>query len=365
MSHELGLRSRLDNVNAKSNEPTSFPSCASWLDYEHWPQTLFSMELPLRRADRARRWDPIAEEPPQVESQLKLHQRQPQYGRPVGSLHSSASLRNNFGPVYDAAFASVQTLVFQIEQTSATPIAEVIRQEMNDAQMTALLDGASEPVSPTGSKIKNKARLPNLGNPDRPFIIMSLKEVIAKARVRHAENLYWRGEWDVDIVYNRDRYCVEPLKTDRETIEAAGGRAYHMHPFKAPQGEMVLSAIVKAETLETLFTSERRAQDDIEIRVNTLPALPVAIVEYEPDAAGKGTIFPTWKPGPVGEPTEKAMARTMSRINRVRSDSLRHTMTVEKTRSWRPYASSDHLTRSGSPSKSGRLGSQEPDIPCR
>jgi len=172
-----------------------------------------------QHSDSAKRLGQLAKACPQLESDLQQHQRRQIYGRPLKQLSSAASHYTSYR-VYDVVFTSLRMIVFQIDPTSATPIAHIIRDELNDAQVFDLIENISEPTThwKLGRKyVKSFATV----HPDRAARYDALRRKMAEARIKHAEFLREEGLRDVDIIYKCSKYEVEPFKTDKEKIKAA------------------------------------------------------------------------------------------------------------------------------------------------
>lgn len=227
------------------------------------------------------------------------------------------------GPT-DLVYTSLYAVVFQLEGASAAPIAYIIRKRMNDGAIFEMIQGVSEPqpaqeVASTGPASRA-----------RQARIAALKKEMREARLQHSAHLQERDMQDVDIVYKVDKYHIEPVKTDKEIIEATEGRTYHVHPFRPDRQEMALSVLISAHTLARLFPDERCAESGIEIRVNTAPAGPSA-----------GVTTPS-APAPQRETAEEGMERIMSEMSlRPRSNSIEAVRSAPRNEDWWPFRSAD------------------------
>ncbi|KAK4545781.1 hypothetical protein LTR36_002735 [Oleoguttula mirabilis] len=280
----------------------------------------------------------LARSRPQLEFDVRQHQRRRIYGRPLQKLSSAASHYVAYQP-YDVVFTSLRLVVFQIEPTSATPIAHIIRDALTDGDVFELIKGLDLHVPAAASKQGGahgttetsvlKDQLTRYG---------LLCDKIKEARVKHAERLRDDGMVDVDVIYKCSKYQVEPFKTDKEIMEAKGGRPYHMYPFREREQEMALSVMVKPEVLAMVYHPERCAELNIIIKTNTPQAVFLTTAVELPEESGSDTIFPRWEPGPVKDSPEKAMARTMSQLwNRGRSDSIKRVVEAPPVFMWRPF----------------------------
>lgn len=155
-----------------------------------------------------------------LESDVRQHQRRHIYGRPLQKLSSTASHHVSFRP-YDVVFTSLRLVIFQLDPKSATPIAHIIRDELDDGDVFELIKGLDlhmQRASPLTS-----APLPASYPRNQSPCIALLRSKIDAARVKHAEFLRDNGMIDVDIIYKCSKYEVEPLKSDKEIMEAQVG----------------------------------------------------------------------------------------------------------------------------------------------
>ncbi|GAB1741388.1 hypothetical protein NU219Hw_g6622t1 [Hortaea werneckii] len=276
----------------------------------------------------------------QLEANLRHHQQWKPYGKPPNDLITAASHILPYRK-YDMVFDSLYNVIFGLEKKSAMPIAHIIRDSMTDTQICALIDGICGPEKPMARHLREGG----LTEAARKANIDRLSKKMDDARVEHSKNLRKSGLRDVEVVYKCDGLKIEPFKTDKEVIEAQGGRVYHLHSFCKRELQATFSAIVDPQTLAALYSPGRCAAEAIEVRTNTLPAAAAIIPK------------PESRPGAAGNASNAHQARgggTPSALNsfltRERSESIQQILTAPRVQSWQPYSSSDgmkHRRRSG------------------
>ncbi|KAI7337353.1 hypothetical protein KC315_g2360 [Hortaea werneckii] len=276
----------------------------------------------------------------QLEANLRQHQQWKPYGKPPQDLITAASQILPYRK-YDLVFDSLRNVIFGLDKRSAMPIAHIIRDNMTDTQICALIDGICGPEKPMAKHLREGG----LTEAARKANIDKLSQKMENARVEHAKNLRESGLRDVEVVYKCDGLKIEPFKTDKEVIEAQGGRVYHLHSFCKRELQATFSAIVDPQTLAALFPPGRCAAESIEVRTNTLPAAAAVVPK------------PGIRPGVAGNASNAHRARggampsaLDSFISRERSESIQQILTAPRVQSWQPYSSSDglkHQQRSG------------------
>ncbi|KAK1090252.1 hypothetical protein LTR48_008650, partial [Friedmanniomyces endolithicus] len=100
------------------------------------------------------------------------------------------------GP-FDVTYTSLRMVIFSIEETSATLVAQVIRQELNDTQICKLLERVYSSDPRSEKRVVRSA---------------DLYKKIEQARIQLAKNLRDCGFVDVDVIYQCEYYRVEPFK---------------------------------------------------------------------------------------------------------------------------------------------------------
>ncbi|KAK1049079.1 hypothetical protein LTR33_014824, partial [Friedmanniomyces endolithicus] len=178
------------------------------------------------------------------------------------------------GP-FDVTYASLRMVIFSIEETSATLVAQVIREELNDTQICKLLERVYDSDPKSEKRVVRAA---------------ALYKKIEQARIQLAKNLRDCGFVDVDVIYQCEHYRVEPFKSDKERVSSLGGKVYHMYPIRKDEQEMAFSVVVQPWVLELVYPPQHREQYDISFKTNTAPAPPDM-----PDESGSlrpNTIFP-------------------------------------------------------------------------
>ena len=153
----------------------------------------------------------------------------------------------------DLVFLSLRMKVFQLDPVSATPISNIIRHSLNDAQVFDLLNDCNPEADSTAKRIGH-ARL---------------RRLMKDAREEHARRLSAHGLEDVDIFYACKQPVIETYKKDQVRFEKAGGKAYHLWPFDAAKQRMGMSVIIRTKALEIIFSDERCHRDNITIIANT------------------------------------------------------------------------------------------------
>jgi len=137
-------------------------------------------------------------------------------------VHSESSA-SSFLPyqAHDLVYTSLRLAVFRIDPTSASPVAQVIRDESNDGVVFKLLEDLYIPAR--GPQLANPASYngPLRATAARLKRYQILCQRIAKARVTHAERLRDQGLCDVDIIFKCEQYQVEPFKGEKQRVEAA------------------------------------------------------------------------------------------------------------------------------------------------
>ncbi|KAI7668371.1 hypothetical protein KC319_g6412, partial [Hortaea werneckii] len=275
----------------------------------------------------------------QLEANLRQHQQWKPYGKPPTDLITAASQILPYRR-YDLVFDSLRNVIFGLDKKSAMPIAHIIRDSMTDTQICALIDGICGPEMPMAKHLREGG----LTEAARKANIDKLSQKVEGARVKHAQNLRERGLRDVEVVYKCDGLKIEPFKTDKEVIEAQGGRVYHLQSFCKRELQATFSAIIDPQTLAALYPPGRCAAEAIEVRTNTLPAAAeVPKPESRPGAAGNASNAHRAR-------GEAALNAFDSFISRERSESVQQILTAPRVQSWQPYSSSDgmkHQHRSG------------------
>ncbi|KAK0948317.1 hypothetical protein LTR29_000434 [Friedmanniomyces endolithicus] len=178
------------------------------------------------------------------------------------------------GP-FDVTYTSLRMVIFSIEETSATLVAQVIRQELNDTQICKLLERVYSSDPRSEKRVVRSA---------------DLYKKIEQARIQLAKNLRDCGFVDVDVIYQCEYYRVEPFKSDKERVSSLGGNVYHMYPIRKDEQEMAFSVVVQPWVLELVYPPQHREQYDISFKTNTAPALPDT--PDQSDSLRPNTIFP-------------------------------------------------------------------------
>ncbi|KAI7281550.1 hypothetical protein KC345_g4058 [Hortaea werneckii] len=275
----------------------------------------------------------------QLEANLRQHQQWKPYGKPPTDLITAASQILPYRR-YDLVFDSLRNVIFGLDKKSAMPIAHIIRDSMTDTQICALIDGICGPEKPMAKHLREGG----LTEAARKANIDKLSQKMEEARVKHAQNLRESGLRDVEVVYKCDGLKIEPFKTDKEVIEAQGGRVYHLQSFCKRELQATFSAIIDPQTLAALYLPGRCAAEAIEVRTNTLPAAAgVSKPESKPRSAGNASNAHRARVGATASAFD-------SFITRERSESVQQILTAPRIQSWQPYSSSDgmkHQHRSG------------------
>ncbi|KAK3071723.1 hypothetical protein LTR53_008118 [Teratosphaeriaceae sp. CCFEE 6253] len=266
---------------------------------------------------------------------VRLQDNRHVYGQNLLGLGASAARFVPTGP-YDVTLASLRMVVFQVDHTSATPIAQVIREERNDIQICDLI--AQCRISPPTKVADGNA--PN-GIGERRVVLDAgpLGKVMKEARIKHAENLRDTGFVDVDIVYKCDGYRVEPYKSDKDLLAALGGKAYHMHPYRKVQQEMAYSVIVQPWALDKVYTPDHREYYEITIKTNTAVA-PDTWPGAAPEMTRPNTMFP-YEPALSQHISGDEKCEKFVKTLRGRSDSTQKVIDSPKKGSttWHTYSS--------------------------
>ncbi|TKA70032.1 hypothetical protein B0A55_09079 [Friedmanniomyces simplex] len=190
------------------------------------------------------------------------------------ALSSSAAHFVPMGP-FDVTLSSLRMVIFQIDETSATLVAQVIREELNDTQICNLLQGIY--ISPPDAD-------------KRVVRAAALCKKMYQARIQLAKNLRDCGFVDVDVIYQCEDYRVEPFKNDKDKVSGLGGKVYHMYPFRKVEKEMAFSVVVQPWVLEQVYPPQHREEYSISFKTNTAPAPPD--VPDPSQASRPNTIFP-------------------------------------------------------------------------
>ncbi|KAI7083556.1 hypothetical protein KC356_g7488 [Hortaea werneckii] len=274
----------------------------------------------------------------QLEENLRQHQQWKPYGKPSNNLITAASQILPYRR-YDLVFDSLRNVIFGLDRRSAMPIAHIIRDSMTDTQICALINGICGPEKSMAKHLKGGG----LTEAARKANIDKLGQKMEEARVKHGKNLRESGLRDVEVVYKCDGLKIEPFKTDKEVIEAQGGRVYHLHSFCKRELQATFSAIIDPQTLAALYPPGRCTAEAIEVRTNTLPAAVVPKPEDRPGASGNALNVHRTRGG--ANPTALG-----SFFTRERSETVQQILTAPRVQSWQPYSSSDgmkHQHRSG------------------
>ena len=159
--------------------------------------------------------DQLAQSRPQLESDLKQYQRCQVYGRPIPNPSSAAS---HIIPtrIYDGAFLTLRVGVARVDPASATPITHILRRELNDSEISELVQDLCGNGSSKKPKEAHTAARPRL-DPSRG---KALRLKIDQARALHATHLREENMVDVDIIYECSHYQVEPFRSDMGLLAA-------------------------------------------------------------------------------------------------------------------------------------------------
>ncbi|KAK3675626.1 hypothetical protein LTR78_004710 [Recurvomyces mirabilis] len=256
---------------------------------------------------------------------------------------------------YNTIFTMLQGLVFDIDPTSATPIALQIRLELSDDEIRPLLEARRLPPSAAVNRLSLRAR-PHVRNE-------RLREEIRKARSTWAQKLAAHDFIDVDIRFTVAQYQVEPFKSIKEELAGLGAKCYHFSQFRQDTTSMTVSMVVKPFVLDHVLPFSRQTELGVTITTNTAPAWSVS---YVPLTAATDTVSgmvlaspaadeqspydlpdPTKKPPNFGlraapivkrDPCEALIQDIMGRQ---RSNTLQKVRVVSKTRKpWHIFSSS-------------------------
>ncbi|KAK0997809.1 hypothetical protein LTR54_009606 [Friedmanniomyces endolithicus] len=211
---------------------------------------------------------------PQLPPNLTDAQKRLVHDAKVQASRKAAARFVPTGP-FDVTYSSLRMVIFSIEETSATLVAQVIREELNDTQICKLLERVYNPDPKSEKRVVRAA---------------ALYKKIEQARIQLAKNLRECGFVDVDVIYQCEYYRVEPFKSDKERVSSLGGNVYHMYPIRKDQQEMAFSVVVQPWVLELVYPPQHREQYDISIKTNTAPALPDT--PDQSDCLRPNTIFP-------------------------------------------------------------------------
>ncbi|KAK0322818.1 hypothetical protein LTR91_002593 [Friedmanniomyces endolithicus] len=232
------------------------------------------MAPPLQQTGSAAQSLSLLRFTPQLPPNLTNDQKRRAHDARVQASRKAAARFVPSGP-FDVTFASLRMVIFSIEETSATLVAQVIREELNDTQICKLLERVYNPDPKSEKCVVRSA---------------ALYKKIKQARIQLAKNLRDSGSVDVDVIYQCEHYRVEPFKSDKERVSSLGGKVYHMYPIRKDEQEMAFSVVVQPWILELVYPPGHREQYDISFKTNTAPAPPDM-----PDEAGPlrpNTIFP-------------------------------------------------------------------------
>ncbi|KAK0774669.1 hypothetical protein LTS16_023365, partial [Friedmanniomyces endolithicus] len=211
---------------------------------------------------------------PQLPPNITDDQKRLIHDAKVQASHKAAARFVPTGP-FDVTYSSLRMVIFSIEETSATLVAQVIREELNDTQICKLLERVYNPDPNSEKRVVRAA---------------ALYRKIEQARIQLAKNLRDCGFVDVDVIYQCEYYRVEPFKSDKERVSSLGGNVYHMYPIRKDEQEMAFSVVVQPWVLELVYPPQHREQYDISFKTNTAPALPDT--PDQSDALRPNTIFP-------------------------------------------------------------------------
>jgi hypothetical protein len=179
------------------------------------------MALPLSLCSPKARRRPSGTTTVNTLSDIRNSARRHLYGKAGQGVSNPAS---HFLPMghTDVLFTALRHVIYQIEPTSATPIATVIREELTDAQMYSLLADThiTPPIVRPRRTVETHNRKPSTTSEQRIIRADALKKIMVEARNKHARQLLSYGHRDVDIIYKCSRYQVEPFRSDKEKLQA-------------------------------------------------------------------------------------------------------------------------------------------------
>ncbi len=141
---------------------------------------------------------------PQLPPNITDDQKRLIHDAKVQASHKAAARFVPTGP-FDVTYSSLRMVIFSIEETSATLVAQVIREELNDTQICKLLERVYNPDPNSEKRVVRAA---------------ALYRKIEQARIQLAKNLRDCGFVDVDVIYQCEYYRVEPFKSDKERVSS-------------------------------------------------------------------------------------------------------------------------------------------------
>ena len=281
--------------------------------------------------------------------------------------HRDSPWFEQIGP-HDVMFQALRLVIFRIDERSATPIAHLLREELNDAEVFQLIDDYHSSAMEKAPKLPNKIKLATSVSIYKQDEIVKAKSVsFAKLRAKmeygrkkHATNLRNGDFVDVDIMYHGDEAKLHIFINDKMRIAASRqAKIFHLWPyntFEIGPKRVGMGVIVKRVVLESIYPPERLAEGNIKISVNTKPAprdLAPPPLQKEPLPSYSEPLFSYSQPpqsctkghNPMSVPSVKlqdlireASNESSSSSSHVRNASVEAVMSAEK-KSWNHYGS--------------------------